>query len=190
VPAASIRIAREFASRIVHCDSATIKVASRDPLSAHRVRRATARSPASPGSVRARRAPLNPIQEVSRRAGTTVLGPTGCQELVLPRQPRLPRRRPTLIATPVPTAVATLVPAPVSTMVSTVAIAVMVIVAGTPVEVEAPLRVPIIAWAPVIQRRKARLGLGGTRRQPQTGQPQTCGHQHRRCKTYASPFHA
>jgi hypothetical protein len=67
-----------------------------------------------------------------------------------------------------------------------VAIAVVIVVASIPVEVEAPFRAPEFPWAPVVQRRRAKagLGLGGTRRQPQTS-----AHQHRRCKPYDSSFH-
>jgi hypothetical protein len=138
------------------------------------------------------RAPLNPVQVVSRRAGKSArLDPTA-MGLVLPRHPWLPRRRPALVAAPIAAALITprlprrrpaLVAAalvtgpPVVAVVVAVEIAVVVVVAGAPVEVEAPLRVPVVAGAPVIRRKWTGLGLGGTRRQPQTGQPQTAGHQ-------------
>jgi hypothetical protein len=112
--------------------------------------------------------------------------------LSLPRQPWLPRGRPTLVAAPIAAALITprlprrraapiaaaLVTRPVVVVVVVaVEIAVVVVVAGTSVEVEAPLWVPVLAGAPVIRRKWAGFGLGGTRRQPQTGQPQTPGHQ-------------
>ena len=68
-----------------------------------------------------------------------------------------------------------------------VAIAVVIVVASIPVEVEAPFRAPEFPWAPVVQRRRAKagLGLGATRRQPQTS-----AHQHRRCQPCECSFHA
>jgi hypothetical protein len=72
-------------------------------------------------------------------------------------------------------------------VVGAVDVAVVIVMASIPVEVEAPFRAPEFPWAPVVQRcrAKAGLGLGGTRRQPQTS-----AHQHRRCKPYDSSFHA
>ncbi len=77
-------------------------------------------------------------------------------------------------------------PPKIVVVVVAVAIAVVIVVASIPVEVEAPFRAPEFPWAPVVQRRRAKagLGLGGTRRQPQTS-----AHQHRRCKPYDSSFH-
>src|SRR3984893_5997593 len=86
--------------------------------------------------------------------------------------------------------VATLVRTPVAVVVVAVDIAVKVVVAVKPVEVEAPALVPKIPRAPVIQRYRADVGLGGTRRQPQSGQPQTTGRQHRRCYSYEGFAHA
>ena len=45
-------------------------------------------------------------------------------------------------------------------MVVAVAIAVVIVVASIPVEVEAPVRAPEFPWAPVVQRRRAKAGLG------------------------------
>ena len=80
----------------------------------------------------------------------------------------------------------TYLPPKIVVVVVAVAIAVVIVVASIPVEVEAPFRAPEFPWAPVVQRRRAKagLGLGGTRRQPQTS-----AHQHRRCKPYDSSFH-
>ncbi|MDT5098135.1 MAG: hypothetical protein QOC76_1872 [Mycobacterium sp.] len=77
-------------------------------------------------------------------------------------------------------------PPKIVVVVVAVAIAVVIVVASIPVEVEAPFRAPEFPRAPVVQRRRAKtgLGLGGTRRQPQTS-----AHQHRRCKPYDSSFH-
>src|ERR1700731_1177352 len=125
---------------------------------------------------------------------------SGCQGLTLPRPPLLPRPprlsrslvatlplplvatlvRPLVATLPLPL-VATLVPTPVAVVVVAVDIAVKVVVAVKPVEVEAPALVPKIPRAPVIHRYRADVGLGGTRRQPQTGQPQTTGRHHCRC---------
>src|ERR1700736_438033 len=135
---------------------------------------------------------------------------SGCQGLTLPRPPLLSRSlvatlsRPLVATLPGPLVatlplplvatlplplvatlplplVATLVPAPVAVVVVAVDIAVKVVVAVKPVEVEAPALVPKIPRAPVIHRYRADVGLGGTRRQPQTGQPQTTGRHHCRC---------
>src|ERR1700732_3184975 len=119
---------------------------------------------------------------------------SGCQGLTLPRPPLLPRpprlSRPLVATLPLPLVatlvrplvatlplplVATLVCTPVAVVVVAVDIAVKVVVAVKPVEVEAPALVPKIPRAPVIQRYRGDVGLGGTRRQPQTGQPQNTG---------------
>src|ERR1700686_4694141 len=91
---------------------------------------------------------------------------------LLPGPPLLSR---SLVATLPRPLVATLVPAPVAVVVVAVHVAVEVVVAEPAVPVVTPAWVPKIAGAPVIQRYRADVGLGGTRRQPQTGQPQTPG---------------
>jgi hypothetical protein len=101
---------------------------------------------------------------------------SGCQGLTLPRPPLLSRPPVamlvrSLVATlPLPL-VATLVRAPVAVVVVAVDIAVKVVVADAPFPVEAPAWVPKIPGAPVIRGEGTGLGLGGSRREPQTCQP-------------------
>ena len=103
---------------------------------------------------------------------TTLRLPAPVTTLVATRLPALVTtlRLPAPVATRLPALVTTLLP-PVAAVVPAVAIPMVVIVAGEPVEVEAPLWEEIITGAPVIQRCKAGLGLGGTRGQPHAGQP-------------------
>jgi hypothetical protein len=102
-----------------------------------------------------------------------------------PGLPGLPRATPIAALIPWPTPIAALIPLPtptevwaeVATVVPTVGIAVEVVVAPTALPVVTPPRIPEIAGAPVIRRERTGLGLGNTRSQPQTGKPQTPGHQ-------------
>lgn len=83
---------------------------------------------------------------------------------LLPRG-RLPRRRPTVVTA--------LIGPVVATVIARVEVAVVVIVTASPLPVVAPPRLPLIAGAPVIRRRKVRLGLRGAVGQSETGRAKT-----------------